>query len=875
MELHYLRFLRVGHVYYEDAPDVGLDYPRAAAPWPEDWVTRADGQWFFAQPADQELRGQGWKIHVSSTVEDAPKVLDLVSEYCLEHRVPFKFIRSPAVLLQRNSKYGDRSASGKFVTVYPADDAHLALLLEELDDALRGFRGPYVLSDLRWREGPLYVRYGAFVLRYGPDEHGRPVPCVVDPDGNLVPDQRRPGFHPPPWAEVPACLDEAIAARAAGTLRDFPYRARRALHFSNGGGVYLAEDLRDGRTVLMKEARPYAGLDEAGTDAVARLENERATLERLAGVPGVPALLDFRRGHEHWFLVREFVEGEPLGAVLHRRSPLVTGDDDPAAAEAWTRTALDVLAQVRVALDAMHERGVVFADLHPGNLILGPDGRVGFIDLESASLADDAAPQRIGAAGYRAPLSVTGTDVDEYAFACLTLGVLLPLTVLVPWSATTARRLRDAVVAELGLPADFGEDALAVLERFGHDGVTEPDPAVVTSFADPDRWRAHGRPALLAAADRAATPERHDRLHPGDVQQLLVPGGGVTLAFGAAGSVWAALVGGHAVPEAHVRWFVDRVREPLDLGPGLWDGWTGIAHVLRLLGRPDEARAALDRAMRVPPPAGDPGLYRGLAGVGLELVARAAAADDADATRAADVAELVGRAVTALPAAPGVPGGLMYGAAGPALLEIHLHRLSPDDARLDRARTYLLGDLARTGYGVPQDGPEAPWRSPQLLAGGPGLALAVREYLAERDDPVLAGFVRDVCAAVGLGATTHAGLLRGRAGTLLALTALARTPGFAGTDGHAATSAAIGRQLTALSWHVGAGPDGPALLGDHGLRLSHDLGSGTAGVVHAVDVAHGLRTTTLPFLGPVGTEHPPGTRSTDGPGGTSGPGATA
>ena len=60
------------------------------------------------------------------------------------------------------------------------------------------------------------------------------------------------------------------------------------MHFSNGGGVYLGRDPRTDTEVVLKEARPHAGLDADGADAVARLDRETRCLRRLAGVPRVP-----------------------------------------------------------------------------------------------------------------------------------------------------------------------------------------------------------------------------------------------------------------------------------------------------------------------------------------------------------------------------------------------------------------------------------------------------------------------------------------------------------------------------------------------------------------------------------------------------------
>ncbi|MEK8172984.1 hypothetical protein NKH77_40250 [Streptomyces sp. M19] len=112
-------------------------------------------------------------------------------------------------------------------------------------------------------------------------------------------------------------------------LEGLPYQVDGALHFSNGGGVYTGRDTRGGERVVLKEARPYAGLAADGADAVARLERERAALEKLAGLECVPAVRDVVDVGEHRFLVLEHVAGTTLNTVFARRFPLSATDPTP------------------------------------------------------------------------------------------------------------------------------------------------------------------------------------------------------------------------------------------------------------------------------------------------------------------------------------------------------------------------------------------------------------------------------------------------------------------------------------------------------------------------------------------------------------------
>src|SRR6185312_8898737 len=209
-------------------------------------------------------------------------------------------------------KYAHRGSSGKFITIYPADEEQLETVLNELGDALNGSQGAYILSDLRWGKGPLYVRYGGFAERHCVSETGALVLAIEDPSGKLVPDRREKTFRVPDWVSMPAFLEPHLAARNSVKVDVLPYRIERALHFSNGGGLYAGRDVQTDAQVVLKEARPYAGLDVDGTDAVTRLRREQEILERLAGLDVVPAVHGSFTLGEHHFLAMEFVDAKPL-----------------------------------------------------------------------------------------------------------------------------------------------------------------------------------------------------------------------------------------------------------------------------------------------------------------------------------------------------------------------------------------------------------------------------------------------------------------------------------------------------------------------------------------------------------------------------------
>lgn len=154
--------------YFYDACTVtrgdDVDFPVADRPVAPGWKRTPSDDWLVYWPEDADVPPQGWKVHVSACLGNAEDVLGVVFDYCTQRRVPFKFVRSLQCVLLRNVKYADRGASGKFVTIYPSDDTQLETILTELGAALEGQPGPYILSDLRFGNGPLYVRYGLSLI---------------------------------------------------------------------------------------------------------------------------------------------------------------------------------------------------------------------------------------------------------------------------------------------------------------------------------------------------------------------------------------------------------------------------------------------------------------------------------------------------------------------------------------------------------------------------------------------------------------------------------------------------------------------------------------------------------------------------------------
>ncbi|MFE2626336.1 class III lanthionine synthetase LanKC [Streptomyces sp. NPDC059374] len=864
------------------------EFAAAGAPIPDGWVGSVREVWVGRQPVGVELPDQGWKIHVSACLDNAEHILSVVAAYCYDRGVAFKFLRSPALVQTQNAKYASRGSSGKFMTLYPVDDAALERCLDDLDTALAGQAGPYILSDLRWRRGPLFLRYGAFTELFCRSESGELVLALREPSGRLRPDVRRAVFEVPDWAPVPAVLAEALADRAGRAGADeFAYQVQRALHFSNGGGIYVARPAGGGQEVVLKEARPHAGLDQRGDDAVARLGRERDILHRLDGLSAVPAALDYFTAWEHHFLVQEYIEGEPLNRWFGRRYPLVHPDPSSQDIERYKAEALAVLDRIEEGLASIHERGVVFGDLHPRNLIVRPDGRVCFIDFELASPIEAFVRPGLGAAGFAAPPGLDGFDIDRYALAALRLWIFMPLLQLTSLHEDKRHQLATAAAARFSLPTPPATDPPpdpGIASGQGAGGPAQPPgaalpepgpgsalsgrnraddaaspPAASSSFPELDGlcalfsgdgadWPAL-RDSMAAAIAASATPERSDRLFPGDPNQFTHDGLG--LAYGAAGVLWALDCTGCPVDPGHVRWLLDAVaREPCR--PGLFTGSHGVALALDRLGHPRQAHNLLDHLLKDPLDAQGNDLAAGLPGIGLTLLHFAASTGDTGLQGAA--VEVAGRLAdrlrtpspqSAVPA--GGRSGLMHGATGAALFFLRLYETTGDRDLLDLAELALRRDLERCvlaedGTLQVDDGSRV---LPYLESGSAGIAAVLHTYLGHRSDEGLQESVERIRAAAEPEFIVQPGLFNGRAGLIWLLHLLGRDSN--------AFDHVIRRHVQRLVWHAIPYGGQVAFPGEQLLRLSMDLATGSAGILLALGAVF-EGTPTLPvWPGPPGT----------------------
>ena len=258
-------------------------------------------------------------------------------------------------------------------------------------------------------------------------------------------------------------LQEALTGR---------YTVSRELGAGGMATVYLAEDVKHGRSVAVKVLRPELAA-ALGPD---RFPREIRILARLQH-PHILPLLDSGESAGFLFYTMPFIDGESLRQRIDREGALPIHD------------AVRILREVADALTAAHAAGILHRDIKPANVMLS--GRHALVtDFGVAKAVRDAGGETLTTVGlavgtptYMSPEQATGSDSIDQRSDIYAMGILAyeMLTGEPPFRGKNASAMLSAQVLEKPVPMRERREAVpAKLEELVMRCL-EKDPA--------DRWQ--------------------------------------------------------------------------------------------------------------------------------------------------------------------------------------------------------------------------------------------------------------------------------------------------------------------------------------------------------------------------------------------------
>jgi len=174
-----------------------------------------------------------------------------------------------------------------------------------------------------------------------------------------------------------------------GTTIDRRYRIRSVVGEGGFGVVYRAKHLAFGHDVAVKCLKIPSHFDDAAREVfLERFREEGRTLSKLAEHEGIVRVFDFgfveARGEEVPYLALEWLEGEPLEAILRRRRAAKEGGLDLGLAFLVFEAAVKAVAFA-------HAEKIAHRDIKPANLfvVAGEELSVKILDFGIAKAVQD------------------------------------------------------------------------------------------------------------------------------------------------------------------------------------------------------------------------------------------------------------------------------------------------------------------------------------------------------------------------------------------------------------------------------------------------------------------------------------------------------
>ena len=199
-------------------------------------------------------------------------------------------------------------------------------------------------------------------------------------------------------------------AKIGNEIIDSKYEILKLL---NTGGmnsaIYLALDKKLNRQWAIKKVR------KSSSQTTSMLMAEASIMKNLDH-PMLPRIVGIEEDPKFFYIIMDFVQGENLKTVVTSSGPQAQD-----TVVSWGVKLCDVLTY-------LHDKGIVYRDIKPANIMLSPDGNIKLIDFGIAREYKENASEdttALGTEGYAAPEQYEGKGQTDARTDIYGMGITL------------------------------------------------------------------------------------------------------------------------------------------------------------------------------------------------------------------------------------------------------------------------------------------------------------------------------------------------------------------------------------------------------------------------------------------------------------------
>ena len=365
------------------------------------------------------------------------------------------------------SKNCTRSASGKFITIYPSPN-QFDELIEALYIAFKDCKGPYILSDKPYKDSEvIFYRYGGLKRIEHMNVFGERSSQILNDDFFEIEDIRSPKYVTPTFIidkdyELTSKQDESSSTDNSSSELFDKFEFISCIKHSNAGGVYVGKEKSTDNTVLIKEARPFVGMNSGDLSVIKLLEKELRLMEELAEDDIAPTPYGMYSAWTHHFMVQEFLTGSTLKNFSVNISQFIHANCTTSELNNWLAKFQTLSLNIIEMVEKLHHKKIIFGDLSFNNIMVDSDTlETKLIDFEGAFQKQVDPAVNLYTPGFytegRPDKSQPDFDDDIYALGCVLLSVLMPTTYMLSYDTNFAKTLTSHLERDFLLPSEISE----------------------------------------------------------------------------------------------------------------------------------------------------------------------------------------------------------------------------------------------------------------------------------------------------------------------------------------------------------------------------------------------------------------------------------